>query len=57
MSLVLDVDDTPSVLAAANLLTVDDDRLLGSDNSEGDEVLLYVSIRVISFKSYIICLP
>ncbi|KAI6751775.1 hypothetical protein HG531_006471 [Fusarium graminearum] len=54
VSLVLDVDDTPSVLAAANLLTVDDDRLLGSDNSEGDEVLLYVSIRVISFNTLLV---
>lgn len=37
--LVLDVDDTPPVLAAADLLAVDDDGLLGADNSKGDEVL------------------
>lgn len=39
VSLILDVDDTPSVLSAANLLAVDNDRLLGSDDSEGDEAL------------------
>lgn len=39
VSLILDVDDTPSVLAAADLLAVDNDRLLGSDNSEGDKAL------------------
>lgn len=37
--LVLDVDDTPAVLAAANLLAVDDDGLLTADDGEGDNVL------------------
>lgn len=37
--LVLDVDDTPAVLAAANLLAVDNDGLLTADNGEGDNVL------------------
>lgn len=37
--LVLDIDDTPSVLTAANLLAVDDDRLLGADDGKGNEVL------------------
>lgn len=41
--LVLDVDNAPPVLATANLFAVHDDRLLRSDNSEGDEALLYVS--------------
>ena len=53
VSLVLDVDDTPSVLTAANLLTVDDDRLLGSDNGERNKVLPYVSIRPISVEPVI----
>lgn len=39
VSLILDVDHTPSVLAATDLLAVDNDRLLGSDDGEGDEVL------------------
>lgn len=37
--LVLDVDNPPAVLAAANLLAVDDDRLLGTDDGKGDQVL------------------
>ena len=37
--LVLDVDDAPPVLASTNLLAVDNDRLLGANNSEGDQVL------------------
>lgn len=37
--LVLDVDDTPAVLAAANLLAVDNNGLLTADNGEGDNVL------------------
>jgi hypothetical protein len=57
VSLILDVDDAPSVLTAANLLTVDDDRLLGSDNGEGNKVLLNVSIHVISVKSDTVGLP
>lgn len=37
--LVLDVDDTPAVLAAANLLAVDNDGLLTADDGEGNDVL------------------
>ena len=37
--LVLDVDDAPAVLAAADGLAVDDDRALGADNCEGDHIL------------------
>ena len=37
--LVLNVDDTPAVLAATNLLAVDDNGLLTTDNREGDDVL------------------
>lgn len=37
--LVLDVDHTPSVLTATDLLAVDNDRLLGADDSEGNKVL------------------
>lgn len=37
--LVLDVDNAPSVLATTDLLAVDDDVLLGADDSEGNEVL------------------
>jgi hypothetical protein len=37
--LILDVDDPPAVLTAANLLAVDNDVLLRADNSEGNEAL------------------
>lgn len=37
--LVLDVDDTPAVLAAANLLAVDNNGLLTADDGEGDDIL------------------
>jgi hypothetical protein len=37
--LVLNVDDTPAVLATANLLAVDNNGLLAADNGEGDNVL------------------
>ena len=40
VSLVLNVDDTPSVLAAADLLASNDDRLLGTNNREWDDILL-----------------
>lgn len=36
---VLDVDDAPSVLAATDLLAVNNDGLFGTDNSEGDKAL------------------
>jgi hypothetical protein len=38
--LVLDVDDTPPVLARGHLLAVDDDGLFGADNGEGHKGLL-----------------
>lgn len=37
--LVLNVDDTPPVLATANLLAVDNDGLFGADDGEGNEIL------------------
>lgn len=41
--LVLDVDDAPAVLAATDLLAVDNDALFGTDDGEGDEALCCVS--------------
>lgn len=43
--LVLDVDDTPAVLTAANLLAVDDNVLLAPDNSKGNDVLQSYPVR------------
>ncbi len=37
--LVLHVDDTPAVLAAAHGLAVDDNGALRADNSKGDHAL------------------
>ena len=37
--LVLDVDDSPSVLTSTDLLAANDDGLLGADNSKRDDVL------------------
>jgi hypothetical protein len=37
--LILHIDNSPSVLAATDLLASNNDRLLGSDNSEWDDVL------------------
>lgn len=37
--LVLNVDDSPSVLTTPDLVTVDNDRLLGTNNGEGDQAL------------------
>lgn len=37
--LVLNIDDSPSVLTSPDLLASHDDRLFRSDNSEGDNVL------------------
>lgn len=37
--LVLDVDDAPTVLAATDLLAVDNDALFGTDDGEGNEGL------------------
>lgn len=42
--LVLDVDDTPPVLAGRDLLAVDDDGLLRADDGKGDQALWMVSI-------------
>lgn len=39
VSLILDVDHAPAVLAAADLLAVDDDGLLTADDGEGDDLL------------------
>lgn len=41
--LILDVDDTPPVLTAANLLAVDDNGLLAANHREGNDVLVSVS--------------
>lgn len=41
--LVLNVDHAPPVLATANLLAINNDRLLGTNNSEGDQVLVAMS--------------
>ena len=41
--LILDVDDAPPVLTTADLLAIDNDRLLRTDDSEGDEILRYRS--------------
>ena len=37
--LILNVDDSPSVLASTHLLASNNDRLLRSNNSKGDDVL------------------
>ena len=44
--LILDVDNTPPVLAPADLLAIDNDGLLGADDSEGDQTLLRVSVSI-----------
>jgi len=41
--LILNVDHAPSVLATTNLLAVDNDRLLGTDDGERNQVLSLVS--------------
>lgn len=51
VSLVLNVDDSPSVLAAADLLTIDDNRLLGTDNCERNKILLRISMCTIRLNS------
>ena len=38
--LVLNVNDAPPVLTAADLLAIDDDGLLGTDDGEGNQALL-----------------
>jgi hypothetical protein len=37
--LIFDVDDTPSVLAATDLLTIDHNRLLGTNDSKRNKTL------------------
>lgn len=37
--LILDVDNTPAVLAATDLLAINDDVLLTANNSEGNNIL------------------
>lgn len=46
VSLILNINDTPSVLAAADLLASNNDRLLRTDNSEGDDVLHAVLAKI-----------
>lgn len=41
--LILDIDDTPSVLTATDLLAIDNNVLLATDNSEGDNALKRMS--------------
>lgn len=43
--LVLDVNDAPAVLTAANLLAVDDNVLLAPDNSKRNDVLQRYPVR------------
>lgn len=43
--LVLNVNDTPAVLAAANLLSVDNDGLFRADNSKRDHALGKLAMR------------
>lgn len=47
--LVLDIDHTPAVLATADLLAVDDNGLLATDNGEGDD-FLYSLVRSLPHK-------
>jgi hypothetical protein len=49
--LILDVDNTPPVLAAPDLLAVDNDGLLGTNNSEGNEVLVQRSAGEFDFRT------
>ena len=42
--LVLNVNDTPSVLATADLLAVDNDRLLGPNHGKWNQILKVVSL-------------
>lgn len=37
--LILNVDDTPTVLTTSNLVTVDNNGLLGTNDGEGDQIL------------------
>ena len=44
--LILDVDDTPPILATTDLLAVDNNILLRTDNGEGDEALLKLVVHL-----------
>ena len=51
--LILDVDDTPAVLTAANLLAVHDDGLLTTDNGERNDILTQkVNIEAMILQSF-----
>lgn len=50
--LVLDVNDTPAVLAAANLLAVDNNGLLTANNRERNDVL-YSEVNIESVQLYL----
>ncbi len=47
MVLVFDIDDSPPILATADLTTAHDDRFLRANNGEGNDVL-NVALAVIS---------
>lgn len=55
VALVLDVNHTPTVLASANLLAIDDDSLLTSDNGEGNDFLDIRLARcpILSMRQYV----
>jgi hypothetical protein len=46
VGLVLNVNDAPSVLAAANLLASNNDRLLRTNDGEGNDILYDVLVVV-----------
>ena len=48
--LILDVDNTPPVLATPDLLAIDNDGLLGANNSEGNQALLACQLPLINAK-------
>lgn len=48
--LVLDVDNTPAVLSATNLLAVDDNVLLATDNGERNDVLCAMLLDTTNYK-------
>lgn len=56
--LILDVDDTPAVLATTDLLASDNDGLLRSDNSERNDVLEDELVPAFAkSSSFPLCLP
>ena len=50
--LILNVDDSPSVLAAADLLASNDDRLLGPNNCEWDDALYIMLANIFVCSRY-----